>query len=140
MSFIRLPGNRSRNKYNVSPPEERTFRDRVYPSKAQASRAAELHWQWIAGQIAWYLEEVPFELGNRVNKYRADFVVGILVNPSWGLFTVHAEDVKGFETPKFRRDVKLWRQFGPFPLHVISKGKTEVIEGGGGEGIENPKD
>jgi hypothetical protein len=39
------------------------------------------------------------------------------------------EDYKGAWTPKFKRDVRLWRAYGPCELWVIdSRGLVEVIE------------
>ena len=36
-------------------------------------------------------------------------------------------EVKGVETPKFRRDMKLWRAYGPGTLYVVArKGKKWV--------------
>ena len=42
--------------------------------------------------------------------------------------SVHAEDVKAIETREFRRQKRLWKAYGPFPLHVIGKKTVEVIE------------
>jgi hypothetical protein len=44
-----------------------------------------------------------------------------------GLF-VHAEDVKAIKTRDQARHERMWRKYGPMPLHVITKSGTEVIE------------
>ncbi len=40
-----------------------------------------------------------------------------------------AEDVKGHATAKFKRDLKLWRKYGPCPLWVIMGGRIQIVEG-----------
>ena len=43
---------------------------------------------------------------------------------------VWAEDVKGVETPAFRKNKRLWKSYGPCPLRIIRGGKVvETIEG-----------
>jgi hypothetical protein len=121
-----------KHKYNAKPT---VYKGVTYGSKAEAKRAAELDLLLRAGKVAWWLRQVPFDVGEPgVDKpYRVDFLVG-----EWGpwvdernrLLTVHAEDVKGCDTPSFRRHVKQWRKRGPMPLHVIRGRKVEVIPRG----------
>lgn len=99
------------------------YNGRSYPSKAQAARAEQLDVMIRHGTIHGYCEEVTFRLGPDF-RYRADFVVA-----DGGL--MWAEDVKGFVTPRFKTAMKMWRKYGPFPLHVIGNKATEVIGGGG---------
>jgi len=74
------------------------------------------------GEIsAWEAKPGDVCLGVPENVYRPDFwATDSLGNERY-------EDVKGTETPKFRRDKKLWAAYGPCPLHIISKGGTEII-------------
>ena len=119
-----------RNKYRAVRTE---YNGCVYDSKAEAARAAELDLLVRAGRVAWWLRQVVFRLGCPENIYRCDFVVAEPLMADYFGVVVHAEDVKGMETTKFRRDARLWRKYGPMPLHVIRGGKVEVIPGGNGE-------
>ena len=102
---------------------------RWYASKAEAARAAELDLLLRAGKIAWWLPQVPICLGLPENRYVVDFLVAES-DGGGNSVTVHAEDVKGTETAKFRRDVKLWLAYAPFPLWIIKRGKVrEIIPG-----------
>lgn len=119
MSFHR------RHKYNAKPT---VFRGKNYPSKAEAERAAELHAMVDAGEIQLLLEQPSFTLVRDLKdsiRYVADFLV--VTAEGWWI-----EDVKGMKTPEFKLKMKLWRQFGPGPLRLLSRrGKswsTEVIE------------
>ncbi len=114
------------HKYHAQATE---YNGRKYPSKAQAARAYQLDMLAKNKAIHGYLEEVTFRLGPDF-RYRADFVVfGDWV--ACNSFEVWAEDVKGYMTPRFKTAVKLWRKYGPFPLHVIGNKSTEVIGGSG---------
>lgn len=95
-----------------------------YASKAEARRAAELELLQRAGQVIWWIPQVTIRLGCPENTYRVDFLVAEM--SQHGL-TVHAEDVKGWETPLFAKHKRLWTRYGPFPLHVIHKGHVEII-------------
>jgi hypothetical protein len=114
-------GGRPRSKYrNV-----RTEYNGVgYSSKAEAKRAAELDFLMAAGEIKFWIGQPTFRLGCALNVYKPDFLV---VDPTGGVW---CEDVKGVRTAKFARDVRLWRRYGPCPLHVISGRSLEVIEPG----------
>ncbi len=113
------------HKYHAQATE---YHGRKYPSKAQAARAYQLDMMVISNEIHCYLEEVTIRLGPDF-RYRADFVV--FGHGGIGVFRVWVEDVKGFMTPRFKTAVKLWRKYGPFPLHVIGNKSTEVIGGSG---------
>ncbi len=95
-----------------------------YASRAEAKRAAELETFFCYGDVARVERQPRFELGCPENVYIADF----LVYPRRGLTRV--EDVKGFVTQKFKRDLKLWRRYGEFPLWVIMGGRITIVEGG----------
>ena len=97
---------------------------RKYDSKAEMACGIELERRLAAGEIHDVQWQPRFTLGIAECVYKADFM--IFHNDG----TVHAIDVKGTWTHKFRRDVKMWRRFGPCPLAIVTKGKvTEVIEG-----------
>jgi hypothetical protein len=96
-----------------------------YASKAEAERAKALDGMVAAGRIREFVRQPVFRLGCPENVYRADFLV-IDDDEAW------VEDVKGHETAKFKRDVKLWRAYGRLDLYIIKKGKvSKIIEGGG---------
>ena len=92
-----------------------------YASKSEARRAAELDLKIKAGQIRWWIGQPKFRLGVPENVYTADFLVIGMDGQVW------AEDVKGVETAKFRRDAKLWAAYGPCPLHVIGSRAVRII-------------
>jgi hypothetical protein len=102
-----------RPKYKAEPSIYNSVR---YASRAEASRAAELDILLKAGRILAWFGQITVRLGVPENIYRPDF----LVIPSDGV--PWFEDVKGFETPKFRRDKKLWKAYGRLELRVIRNG------------------
>jgi hypothetical protein len=103
-----------RSKYRATPTVYGGVR---FASKAEAARAAELDLLVRAGVVRWWIGQPTFRLGCPENVYRPDFLVVFATG------VIQAEEVKGFETAKFRRDRKLWAAYGPVPL-VIIKGKT----------------
>lgn len=112
-----------RNKYSA---QKTPYNGVVYASKAEARRAEYLDMLVRGGAIRWWLGQPRFYLGVAENKYVADFLV-MGIDGEW------VEDVKGAETPKFKRDKKLWSAFGPCPLHVVkAKGDrwetTEIVK------------
>lgn len=116
-----------RSKYGAKPT---AYEGVVYDSKAEAERAKQLDWLKLSGKVKWWLRQTLVAIGEPgVDKpYRVDFLVGE-IEPD-GSLSVHAEDVKGVDTDSFRRHVRQWRKRGPFPLHVIRKGTTEIIPKG----------
>lgn len=120
-----------RSKYRAVPTVYNGVR---YASKAEAGYAAEIE----TFPDSWYLRQPRFVLGVPENVYVPDFLVMLTVGetvPGQQPATlVHAVDVKGMETPKFRRDCKLWARYGPCPLHIVkAKGAgfetVRVVEG-----------
>lgn len=97
------------------------YNGRSYASKAEATRAQVLDYLKAAGEIREWTPQPRFQLGVPENVYVADFLVTGADGSVW------VEDVKGHETEKFRRDRRLWRAYGPHPLHVIRGGEREVI-------------
>jgi len=108
------------------------YNGRTFASKAEAARAAELDLLLKAGEIIEWIPQPVFRLGVPENKYVADFLVVGTVRaeyPPNGVnyiaIPVWVEDIKGAETPKFRRDKKLWQAYGRLPL-VIRRNGVEV--------------
>ena len=100
-----------------------------YASKAEAKRASVLDLMARAGDVAWWIAQPKFRLGCPENVYVPDFLVARTNGGTFRGrgFSIHAEDVKGHETQKFKRDKRLWRRYGPFELHIIKPGSTEVV-------------
>lgn len=118
--------NRALNKYQA----QGVYVDDLYfASKSEAHRYRQLKLMVRGGAIAGFERQVKYCLGCSENVYVVDFVVTDTDGKQW------AEDVKGFETRKFRHDKKLWRSYGPMPLHVLRRQRggawdTEIIDGG----------
>jgi len=88
--------NRS-GKYNA----KKTVIDGItFDSKKEAKRYSELELLKKAGEVSWFLRQVPFDCGGRV-KYRLDFMV------FWTSGEVTFEDVKGFKTATYKMKKKL---------------------------------
>jgi len=101
-----------------------------YASKAEAERAMHLDAAIANGFASWWIGQPTFRLGCPENVYRPDFLVAFPGFNGQGT-GIRAEDVKGVETAKFKRDKKLWAAYGPVPLWIVRNGKVvEVIEPG----------
>jgi hypothetical protein len=98
-----------------------------YDSKLEAAQAAELDFMVKAGVVLWWIRQPTFRLGCPENIYKPDFLV------QWGDGRIEAMDVKGAETPKFKRDRRLWQAYGPIPLLIVKEKKTEVVKPIGGQ-------
>lgn len=93
-----------KNKYGVSPKNERTVDGIVFASKKEAKRWGELRLLETAGHIAFLERQPRFDIAVRcvhICFYKADFRY---TNPD-GSVTI--EDVKGFPTPLYRLKKKL---------------------------------
>lgn len=104
-----------RNKFNVAPKEQRTHNGKVYASKAEAEYAAVIGLSLRAGAILCVQEQPCVTLGLPELKYIPDFLI---TNNDGSKFYV---DVKGMETPIFRKNKKLWAKYGPGQLHIVKK-------------------
>lgn len=115
------------NKYKVSPAPLRTFMGKVYASRAESARAQLLYAAIGNGDIAEVVEQPRLWLGVRENIYIPDF----LVVPS-GSGRPYYEDVKGMETPAFKRAKRLWASYGRLDLHIVRydhrAGRFSVVE------------
>ncbi len=106
----------TRNKYNVAPPEERTYKGWLYDSKAEKRYAEQLD---MAPDVVWWMRQPRFDLGEDI-RYAADFlVVERDRSGTVDLEFIHVVDVKGKETAKFRMFKRLWPKYGPVPLKLI---------------------
>lgn len=104
-----------RHKYGVSVPEKRTIAGKVYASRAEAIRRQDLDQLLLAGVLLEVLEQPRLWLGVRANVYVPDFLVVPAVGIPW------YEDVKGVETAAFKRNVRLWREFGRLELRILTR-------------------
>ena len=101
MSFFK------KHKYHA----KRTEVDGIsFPSKAEARRYSELAMLLRNKCILGFCRQVPFTLGCPENVYRVDFLVFYVGG------AVEAEDVKGMETPAFKKNKRLWSAYGPCKL------------------------
>lgn len=96
------------------------YRGCVYDSKSEANRAAILDIFVVAGEVLWWTRQVPFWLGSARIKVVVDFLVA---TPNG----IRCEDIKGFETPRFRDIRKLWAAHGPVNLWIVKRSGIEVI-------------
>lgn len=112
---------RRRNKYRVAPKEDRTWNGRVYASKAEmlyARDVLDMKRRNIKSFNYWH--QPSYRLGCPENKYVADFCVQETpINSTAAV--LYAVDVKGVETPVFRKNKRLWKVYGPYPLHIVKR-------------------
>ena len=95
-------------KYKAQPV---TYLGERYDSKAEAAYAAYLDVLEGLGECVVLMRHPRFKLGCPENVYEADFLV------EFGRWLI-VIDVKGTETPKFRKDRKLWSRYGKLPLRI----------------------
>ncbi len=107
-----------RSKYNAKRTE---YNGVGYASKAEAARAQELDLLLKAGEIRDWIGQPTVRLGIPENVYKPDFHVTPLQGYPW------YEDVKGMETPKFRRDKKLWGRYGRADLKIIKSVRKQLV-------------
>ena len=98
-----------RHKYNAIRTEFDGIR---FDSKKEASYYADLTLRQKAGEVTFFLRQVPLHLPGRV-KYIVDF----LEFHSNG--EVHFVDVKGFETPEFKVKKRLVEAIYPVLIEVV---------------------
>jgi hypothetical protein len=101
------------NKYHVSPREDRTYNGIVYDSKKEMLFAQELDLRVRAGEITFWLRQVPFVVGyDPLTVYKADFVT--FSTPGLGHYWVTVIEVK----PK---DKKAWAKGAARKLKLFRK-------------------
>lgn len=96
-----------------------------FASKAEANRAEALDDMKARGLIAWWIGQPKFRLGCPENVFYADFLV--IAPCREGGLTVWVEEVKGVRTPKFVRDIKLWKRFGLCEMRIFHRGKLQEV-------------
>ena len=115
-----------RNKYNVAPAEDRRALGRTFDSKAEMLYAERLQMLLEAGVIAeWVPQPFVGMLGCPENTYRPDFLV--IPAPEDERFPYFVE-VKGRETSRWKKNKKLWAEYGRLELVVVKKKGVEFTE------------
>lgn len=112
----------TRNKYRVSAPAARTWNGKTYASKAEMLYAQELALRLQAGELAEVVEQPRLWLGVPENVYQPDF----LLIPFGDAMPYYVE-VKGVETPAFKRNKKLWKRYGRLALHVVKRKGSRFV-------------
>jgi len=83
-----------------------------FPSKKEGNYYLELKLRVKAGEVVFFLRQVPFDLpGN--TKYFVDF------QEFWADGTVHFVDAKGVKTPAFIRNKKQVEALYPVEIEVV---------------------
>jgi len=104
---------RRRSKFNVAKKEDRTWRGKVYASKAEMLYAQAIEVQIKAGEIVEVVEQPRLWLGVPENVYVPDFLV---VTTTEAFYV----DVKGTETAAFKKNKRLWAKYGRLPLRIVA--------------------
>ena len=115
-----------RNKYNVSPSDQRQAIGRTFDSKMEKEYAERLQMLLEAGVIAEFsCQTTVHMLGCKENKFKPDFLV--IPAPEDGRFPYYVE-VKGRETQQWKTHKKLWAEYGRLELVVVKKKGKEFVE------------
>ena len=109
----RVPKQAKPSKYGAQRTEYNGY---VYASKHEAQAAQDLDLMIKAGEIDFYLRQVPFALPGRIT-YRADFVTYQAVqmddDPPTVLYRVIVVEAKGMWTPEAKLKIKLFKERYP---------------------------
>jgi len=97
------------HKYHASPTSIDGLR---FDSKAEAGRYVDLKLLQQAGEVLFFLRQVPFDLPGGV-KYRADFMI------FYADGTVTVEDVKGVDTPQSRLKRRQVEALYPIKIELV---------------------
>jgi len=96
------------HKYKAIP----TIVDNIrFPSKKEARYYGELKLRQMAGEVNYFLMQVPFEVGAGI-KYKLDFM------EIWNDGSIHYVDVKGYETKEFKLKKKLVEEKYPIKIEI----------------------
>lgn len=113
-------GRVRRHKFGAKPTH---YNGRRYASKLEASYAWQLETLKTAGDVLFWLEQVPFHLPGGT-KYVCDFQV------FYASGEVRFVDVKGFETPEFKLKKRLVEALYPVEIELWTrKGATNATVG-----------
>ncbi|MFA5377231.1 MAG: DUF1064 domain-containing protein [Dehalococcoidia bacterium] len=107
------PAGKNANKYHAQRTEHAGI---VYHSKKEAAKAAELDLMVQAGEIDFYLRQVPFVVGtDPLTTYRADFVTFKTYTNAFdaGKWTIEVIETKGYYAPGAKKKLKLFKQKFP---------------------------
>ena len=105
-----------RHKFNAKPT---TFNGRKYASKLEASYAATLELAKKAGDLLFYLEQVPLRLPGGVI-YRCDFLE--FWSPEMGdQGSVVFTEVKGYPTPQGMMKISMAEEIYGIKINVVKK-------------------
>ena len=100
---------RKNNKYRNT----LTYADHIkFDSKREAARYEELKLLQKAGEVLYFLRQVPFDLGAGT-KYRCDFLI------FWKDGSHTVEDVKGYATKEFKLKKKLVESKYPIKIEIV---------------------
>ncbi len=113
---------KGRSKYHAKPAIYDGIR---YHSTVEARHAQQLDRLKAAGDVIWWLRQIPVRIsppGDEVIEVtRIDFLVCYRDGSEGG--SVQGEEVKGVETREWKRVKRAWRSYGPFGLDVYRNGK-----------------
>ena len=97
-----------KHKFNAVPTERYGIK---FPSKLQAKRYDQLQLLKRAGDVVFFLMEVPFNFPG--GKWRCDFMV------FWKDGNITVEDVKGYDTAESKRVRRIVEANYPIEVQVI---------------------
>lgn len=100
---------RRKHKFNAKPVNDDGFH---FASKAEHRYYSELQLLQKAGEVIFFLRQVPFHLPGGV-KYVTDFQI------FYADGTISFVDVKGFETSEFKMKRKLVESIYPITIEVV---------------------
>ncbi len=98
-----------RHKFHAKPTETDGIK---FPSKKEARWYETLKLRVVAGEVVFFLRQVPFHLPGGVT-YRLDFL------EFWSDGTVHCVDVKGMRTKDFIMKKKMVENLYPIEIEVV---------------------
>ncbi len=110
------------NKYRAKRTE---YNGVMYDSNAEAKHA---FWLDTDPAVAWWLRQVWVPLGPDFGT-RVDFLVAHGSRDAMTGVNVSVHEVKGVETPQFRKVRKLWPKYAPMPMYVFRGDQWAIIEG-----------
>lgn len=141
-SLAKLKGDR--RHFKTAPKPECTYKGVCYDSKGERLYAEMLDGLVRAGTVRWWLRQAPVELGtDPVKRYRVDFLVNYdgefeFVEVKARTSKPNARGCHYVLRPAFAQTIRLWREFGPDELRVVTPTATgfclcETIPGGRAE-------
>ncbi len=108
----------------ATPPKEHKYHavrteynGKAYPSKKEAKHAEENDLRIKAGDLSFYMEQVPIKLPGKIT-YRVDFVEFTQV-ANLPLYEVHFVEVKGYKTKVGAIKIKQVEDLYPIKIEVV---------------------